>query len=128
MHNQFTIKLKMFKIIIVSLFIFISSFVQAIAYEQDGYNWAADNDITDFDDCQDEFGTGIEEDECNRYLQEKLYGNSLHFNSYECTEDCSGHEAGYEWAENNYIDNIDDCGGNSTSFIEGCMAYVEENY
>lgn len=52
---------------------------------------------------------------------------SLYFHGYPCTEDCSGHEAGYEWAEENDIVDVDDCGGNSDSFIEGCEAYVEEN-
>ena len=50
------------------------------------------------------------------------------FNGYECTDDCSGHEAGYEWAEENGIESTDDCGGNSDSFIEGCESFVEENY
>ena len=49
------------------------------------------------------------------------------FSGYECTSDCSGHEAGYEWAEDKGITDIDDCGGNSNSFIEGCEAYVDEN-
>lgn len=48
------------------------------------------------------------------------------FHGYECTEDCSGHEAGYAWAERHDIDDPDDCGGNSQSFIEGCQAYAEE--
>lgn len=54
-------------------------------------------------------------------------GNSsgLTFEGYECTEDCSGHEAGYAWAEENDITDPDDCGGNSQSFIEGCIAYAE---
>jgi len=46
---------------------------------------------------------------------------------YSCTVDCSGHEAGYQWAEDNDITDPDDCSGNSTSFIEGCQAYAEEN-
>ena len=50
------------------------------------------------------------------------------FSGYDCTGDCSGHEAGYDWAEDKGITDIDDCGGNSNSFIEGCQAYVEENY
>jgi len=50
------------------------------------------------------------------------------FHGYECTEDCGGHEAGYEWAEEKGIDDPEDCGGNSDSFIEGCQAYAEENY
>jgi hypothetical protein len=45
---------------------------------------------------------------------------------YSCTDDCSGHEAGYNWAEENGIDDPDDCDGNSNSFIEGCRAYAEE--
>ena len=48
------------------------------------------------------------------------------FKGYPCTEDCSGHEAGYEWAERNDIDDEFDCGGNSNSCIEGCQAFVEE--
>ena len=48
------------------------------------------------------------------------------FNGYTCTRDCSGHEAGYEWAEENGISDPGDCGGNSSSFVEGCEAYAEE--
>jgi hypothetical protein len=48
------------------------------------------------------------------------------FGDYECTEDCSGHAAGYEWAEQHGIDDPDDCGGNSNSFIEGCQEYASE--
>lgn len=50
----------------------------------------------------------------------------LYFAGYPCTVDCSGHAAGYEWAEENGIDAPDDCDGNSASFIEGCQAYAEE--
>lgn len=46
------------------------------------------------------------------------------FAGYQCTLDCSGHEAGYQWAEDNGITDPDNCGGNSQSFIEGCMAYA----
>lgn len=49
------------------------------------------------------------------------------FREYPCTIDCSGHEAGYEWAEEHGITNPDDCGGKSQSFIEGCQSYAEEN-
>ncbi len=48
------------------------------------------------------------------------------FGDYGCTVDCSGHEAGYEWADDNDINDPDDCGGNNWSFIEGCQAYAEE--
>lgn len=49
------------------------------------------------------------------------------FNGRNCLGDCSGHQAGYQWAEDNDIDDESDCTGNSQSFIEGCIAYVEEN-
>lgn len=50
---------------------------------------------------------------------------SLQYKGYACVVDCSGHEAGYEWAEENGIDDPDDCDGNSESFIEGCRSYAE---
>ena len=37
---------------------------------------------------------------------------------YDCTEDCNGYEAGYNWAENNSIEDGNDCDGNSNSFNE----------
>jgi hypothetical protein len=48
------------------------------------------------------------------------------FHGYTCTVDCSGHEAGYQWAADHDIDDPDNCGGNSNSFIEGCRVYAEE--
>lgn len=47
--------------------------------------------------------------------------------NWDCTHDCSGHEAGYEWAEENGITDPSDCGGYSQSFIEGCWAWANEN-
>lgn len=104
-----------------------SSKVDTSSYSEDGYEWAENNDVSSFDDCQDQFGTGYEEDECNRYVKENYSGYNS-FNGYDCTEDCSGHEAGYNWAENNDIYDESDCSGNSNSFIEGCVSYVEDNY
>lgn len=50
-----------------------------------------------------------------------------------CTYDCSGHEAGYAWAESNGWDDESYCytvyGGyinNSPSFTEGCLQYLED--
>ncbi len=48
------------------------------------------------------------------------------FHGYPCTQDCSGHIAGYEWAEKKNIAQHENCGGWSNSFIEGCHAWVEE--
>ena len=44
----------------------------------------------------------------------------------DCTQDCSGHEAGFEWAKENNIDNPTICDGYSQSFIEGCETYARE--
>jgi len=79
-----------------------------------------------FKQCQEIFGTGDTEDGCNEYVK-KNYSGYKTFHGYECTEDCSGHEAGYEWAEENNISDENDCDGNSASFIEGCIIYVREN-
>ena len=35
----------------------------------------------------------------------------------------SGHYAGFEWAQRN---DVSSCGGNSTSFIEGCDEYLRQ--
>lgn len=45
---------------------------------------------------------------------------------YGCTDDCSGHDAGWAWAEENAVTDPGECGGNSMSFEEGCIAYAEE--
>lgn len=45
--------------------------------------------------------------------------------AYGCTDDCSGHEAGWEWAAQNNVTDASDCGGNSVSFEEGCQAFAE---
>jgi hypothetical protein len=42
-----------------------------------------------------------------------------------CTEDCGGHDAGFEWAKENDVTDASECGGNSLSFEEGCEAYAE---
>lgn len=46
--------------------------------------------------------------------------------TWDCIDDCSGHEAGYEWASDHEITDPYDCGGNSESFIEGCQSYANE--
>ncbi len=46
--------------------------------------------------------------------------------AYGCTSDCSGHEAGWQYAADNGSEDTGDCFGNSLSFEEGCRAFVEE--
>lgn len=55
-----------------------------------------------------------------------LNGSAGSYEGYGCTEDCSGHQAGYEWAEAHSVTDASDCGGDSWSFQEGCVAYAQE--
>ena len=49
------------------------------------------------------------------------------FGGYDCTGDCVGHAAGYRWAEEREIENIDECSENrSEAFYEGCLTYVDD--
>ncbi len=51
------------------------------------------------------------------------------FGGYQCTEDCSGHAAGYKWAEEHNIREESYCPeGDSQSFHEGCIVYTNEPY
>ena len=50
----------------------------------------------------------------------------VYFKGKPCSGDCSGHIAGYQWAEEESISEDDDCAGDSQSFIDGCLQYVSE--
>lgn len=50
------------------------------------------------------------------------------FGGNPCLTDCSGHQAGYDWAEQNDIDDEYHCNTPSNSFNEGCQSYVEDNH
>jgi hypothetical protein len=58
--------------------------------------------------------------------RDSLNGSRGTFAGQGCTQDCSGHEAGYAWAEEKGITDPDTCGGKSWSFVEGCRAYAEQ--
>ena len=48
------------------------------------------------------------------------------FRQANCTKDCSGHKAGYEWARKKGITLPEQCGGKSNSFTEGCKIWAKE--
>lgn len=48
------------------------------------------------------------------------------FRGYPCSEDCSGHVAGYEWAKENDFLDYEKCETGNASFDEGCEAFVLE--
>lgn len=59
--------------------------------------------------------------------RDALDGTAGNFAGEGCTQDCGGHEAGYQWAAENSISDSEQCGGKSWSFIEGCRSYLEEH-
>ena len=50
------------------------------------------------------------------------------FGGYDCSDNCSGHVAGYRWAEAHSITAESDCPlrGGGISFYEGCLVYVDD--
>ncbi len=79
-------------------------------------------DLSDYEDEEYAGETYSEFDE----RRDSYEGDRGSFADYGCTQDCSGHEAGYAWAQEKGIDDPDNCGGNSWSFEEGCRAYADE--
>ena len=59
-------------------------------------------------------------------LSTGLYAED-YFMGDPCTIDCSGHEAGYQWAENHMGDYAGCFNSNSTSFTEGCTAFYDKD-
>jgi hypothetical protein len=53
--------------------------------------------------------------------------NAATFDGNTCLGDCSGHQAGYDWAEQNDVNDESSCSTPSASFNQGCESYVEEN-
>ena len=42
----------------------------------------------------------------------------------QCTDDCGGHDAGFEWAREQGVTDSSECSRDSQSFVEGCEAYA----
>jgi len=56
----------------------------------------------------------------------KINETGLTFRNYPCTKDCSGHQAGYDWATYWGITDPNECPyGHSNSFWEGCRSRGE---
>jgi hypothetical protein len=48
------------------------------------------------------------------------------FGPYRCQDDCSGHDAGWRWAQARMISSKEQCeGAGSISFYEGCSYFVQ---
>ena len=62
------------------------------------------------------------------YQAHARYGDADYSNlgkPFPCLGSCAGHDAGVQWAKESGIVDPDDCGGRSSSFYEGCLAYAE---
>lgn len=80
-------------------------------------------DITDYEAT---YGRSIDRDEAVEIaIEEAPESYADAGQPYGCTEDCGGHEAGYQWAQENGITHPDDCYSHSPSFEEGCRSYGE---
>jgi len=56
------------------------------------------------------------------------HGRKGYFHGSKCTDNCSGHNAGYAWAEKHGITKPGNCKTKSESFSRGCVIYVIENH
>jgi hypothetical protein len=88
----------------------------------------ADNARSDLSDT-DADTTGVKGSETyGEYDQRRddLDGSAGDYADFGCTQDCSGHDAGYQWAQDHGVTDESECGGKSWSFEEGCVAYAQE--
>src|SRR4051812_42676007 len=70
--------------------------------------------------------TPQQEDQASEQAEERLADASYEDvgDTSQCTEDCSGHDAGFEWARDHDVTDSTECSGDSQSFVEGCEAYA----
>lgn len=76
-----------------------------------------------------EFDTGKEIEKTSNNSSQREAEPQKYYESRgsSCTSDCSGHDAGYEWAEENSVCDASYADGKSESFDEGVRVYAEEN-
>jgi hypothetical protein len=54
----------------------------------------------------------------------ELFESGLYYQGYPCTKDCSGHEAGFNYAAYLGLDDSECPYGSSNSFWEGCISFT----
>lgn len=114
-----------------------------------GFSWAEGMRVKEVADCRNLTGSAHEgclvyirdrfrrieaDDPFNRVeiLPKKTLGIPplITFGGDPCSDDCSGHAAGFIWARTQGLKRpygIDTCmNGTTTSFMQGCMAYLSE--
>lgn len=112
------------QILLVAIFsIAIFSMFQKKPLDFD-YGYGYDSDSFLF--CNEALNSPEAKRGCYQTVYEMLSGFD-YFYGRTCTDDCSGHEAGYDWAKMNTITDEYDCITDSSSFTEGCLIYIEKN-
>jgi len=48
------------------------------------------------------------------------------FGGFDCSDDCSGHAAGYRWAQRRGVTAAAECDNPSASFREGCLTFIDD--
>lgn len=80
----------------------------------------------DLDDAIDEYTDETFDEDAAREAAEAELALEGYDKRYGCTDECDGHEAGWQWrAENGYLVTDPSTYGNSYSFGEGAMAFEE---
>lgn len=69
------------------------------------------------------FGWAYYDNQNNKHNNSKIDQNQAIIGVIERSP---GHQAGYDWAQENDLFDHDLCTGNSDAFVEGCYEYVEE--
>lgn len=84
---------------------------------------------TEYDEREDasEYPAEFDEDTAREDVVADLEGQTFQDvgDTSRCTSDCGGHDAGWQWAQDNGVTDSSECSG-SGSFEDGCAAYVEE--
>lgn len=102
----------------------LASFLLTCTYACGGSGGSSGSDYRYADEAASvaEFDEDVARDRAVDDLSYESYGSIGE--PYGCTDDCSGHEAGFEWAKENGVTD-GSCYGDSASFIEGCQAYAD---
>jgi len=94
-----------------------------------GEKFAKKNNVSSYAICELVLSSKKEISGCKSVVYKKKYSsyNYSLTGGYQFSKDCTSYGTGYDWAQENYISEYDDCIGlESSYFYEGCSDYVRE--
>lgn len=101
-------------------------------FKEDGYligkKFAKKNKVSSYAICVLLLSTEKEISGCKSVVSDQKFpSSSLPPMGYQFSKDCTNYDTGYDWAEENDINEYDDCIGlESSYFYEGCSDFVRE--